>query len=179
MDRARALVAASSTAGQTITLVADTSAVQRAVGTYVASVLRDLGYITRLRTLSANVQFTYIQNSDNHVQISITQWYSDYPSAYDFLPILFGCAAFHSGTDSSINISGFCDPALDARMEQALAAGPADHDAEWAAIDRAVTDQAPAAVLFNPVYIDFTARRVQHFVYHDQFHWLVDQAWFR
>ena len=120
MGRARALIAASGTAGQTVTIVIDTSAHARAIGTYVASVLRDLGYDARLRTLSGNVQFTYIQNTDNHVQISLTTWYSDYPSAYDFLPTLFGCAAIHPGTDSSINMSGFCDPGLDAKMQAAL-----------------------------------------------------------
>ena len=178
MDRARALVAESGTAGQTITLVIDTSALARSVGTYVASVLRDLGYDARLRSLSANVQFTYIQNTDNHVQISLTTWYSDYPSAYDFLPTLFGCAAIHPGTDSSINMSGFCDPALDAQMQAALTApAPADRAARWAAVDRAVTDQAPAAVLFNPAFIDVTSRRVEHFTYHDQFHWLSGQSW--
>ncbi len=176
--QARALVAASGTAGQRITLVTDTSTIQRAIGTYVIGVLRDLGYDARLRALSGNVQFTYIQNTDNHVQISLTTWYSDYPSAFDFLAVLYGCASLHKGSDSSINMSGLCDPALDSQMAAALNTADADERSRrWAAIDRQVTDLAPAAVLFNPDYIDVTSRRVQHFTYHDQYHWLPDQSW--
>jgi peptide/nickel transport system substrate-binding protein len=169
---ARALVAASGTAGQVVTLVIDTSAVQRSLGTYLQGVLRELGYDARLRVLSGNLQFTYIQNTANHVQISLTTWYSDYPGASDFLPLLFGCAAFHPNSDSSVNFSGVCDPALDARM---ASAGVAD----WAAIDRAITDQSYYAVLFNPRYIDVVSSRVQHFFYHEQYHWLLAQSWVR
>ena len=51
------------------------------------------------------------------MQISLTPWYADYPGATDFLPMLFGCASYHPGTDGSVNFAGFCDPALDARMQ--------------------------------------------------------------
>jgi peptide/nickel transport system substrate-binding protein len=174
LARARRLVAESGTAGSRVTLVIDDSGVQRALGTYLQSVLRDLGYDARLRALSGSIQFTYIQNSANSVQISLTPWFSDYPAASDFLPLLFGCAAFQPGSDASTNISGFCDPALDAAMK---AAGT-DPEA-WARADRIVTDAAPAAVLFAPRYIDVTSARVGHFVYHEAFHWLMAEAWVR
>ena len=170
---AQALVRESGTAGTRVTLVIDTSAVMRAVGTYVLSVLQDLGYDARLRVLSGNLQFTYIQNSANHVQISLTPWYADYPGATDFLPLLFGCASYHPGSDGSINFSGLCDPALDARMQ--AVADSAD-PAGWAAIDREITDRAAFAVLFNPRYVDVTSRRVRGFFYHEQYHWLLGQA---
>ena len=170
LAQARALVAASGTAGQVVTLVIDTTAVQRALGTYVQSVLQQLGFQAKLHVLSGNVQFTYIQNTANHVQISLTPWYADYPGASDFLPVLFGCAAFHPDSDSSINIPGLCDKALDARMAAARVQ-------DWAAIDRAVTDTAAAAVLLNPRYLNVTSSRVQNFLYHPQYHWLMAQSW--
>ena len=173
MAAAQALVRESGTAGMRVTLVIDTSAVQRAIGTYVLSVLQQLGYDARLRVLSGNLQFTYIQNTDNHVQISLTPWYADYPGATDFLPLLFGCASFHAGSDSSINFAGLCDPALDARMQAVADSGD---PAGWAAIDREITDRAAYAVLFNPRYIDVTSRRVHGFFYHEQYHWLLDEA---
>ncbi len=145
----------------------------RAIGTYVLSVLQDLGYDARLRVLSGNLQFTYIQNTANHVQISLTPWYSDYPSATDFLPLLFGCASYHPGSDGSINFSGLCDPALDARMQAVADSGD---PAGWAAIDRDITDRAAYAVLFTPRYLDVTSRRVEGFFYHEQYHWLLGSA---
>ena len=165
--RARALVQESGTAGQTVTLVTDDSPSNRAIGTYLLDVLRDLGFVPRLRTLSGNVQFTYIQNTNNRVQISLTSWYADYPSAAGILSGNFGCAAFRPGSDASTNIPGFCDPALDA----ALARG------EAAAVDRAITDAAPAVVLFNPRYIDLVSARVGNVQYHEQFRWLMGQSW--
>ncbi len=176
LARAQRLVAKSGTAGQTVTLVIDDSPVARAIGTYLLDVLRDLGFVPRLRSLSSNVQFTYIQNTGNRVQASLTTWYADYPSAANFLGGIFGCAAFRPGSDASPNISGFCDPALDSRLRAALA--DADRS-ELAAIDRAITDQAPAVVLFNPRYIDFVSARVGNVGYHEQFRWLIDQSWVR
>ena len=37
--------------------------------------------------------------------------------------MLFGCASFHPGSDSSINISGFCDKEIDAQMQDGAGAG--------------------------------------------------------
>ena len=170
MAAAQALVAASGAAGTTVTLVIDNSAVQRALGTYVLDVLRQLGFDARLRVLSANLQFTFIQNTANHVQISLTTWYADYPGATDFLPTLFGCASFHPGSDNSINFPGFCDPALDRRMAEIT------DPTGWAAIDREVTDRDLYAVLFNPRYIDITSSRIRGFSYHEQYHWLLAQS---
>ena len=48
------------------------------------------------------------------------QWYQDYPAASDFLYVLFGCESFHPGSDSSINIAGFCDKKINAQMHKAL-----------------------------------------------------------
>ena len=172
---ARRLVADSGAYGQTVTLMTDDSPVARAIGTYLLDVLRDLGFVPRLRSLSSNVQFTYIQNTNNKVQISLTNWYSDYPSASTFLGGVFGCAAFQPGSDASPNISGWCDPAMDAALEAALA-DPAGAP-RIAALDRQVTDAAPAAVLFNPAYVDVVSARVRGYAYHNQFRWLIGQAW--
>ncbi len=51
------------------------------------------------------------------------QWYQDYPAASDFLYVLFGCESFHPGSDSSINIAGFCDKKINAQMHKALRLG--------------------------------------------------------
>ena len=173
LEAARRLVADSGRAGAAVTLVTDDSPVAVAIGTYLLDVLADLGLRPRLQSLSGNVQFTFIQNTANGVQASLTSWYADFPSAANILAGNFGCAAFRPGSDSSTNIPGFCDPALDARLDAALLAG------DWpgvAAVDRAVTDAAPAVVLFAPRYIDVTSRRVDGFVYHETFRWLFQLA---
>lgn len=180
MARARQLVKESGTAGQKVTLIARDTAVDKQLGTYLQSVLNDLGYPTTLKLLSDTVQFTYIQNTSNKVQISLTTWYQDYPAPSNFLNVLFSCASFRPGSDSSINISGLCDKGIDADMAQAMSTGITDPQAAaamWAAIDRKVTDSAASAVLFNPNILDFTSKRLGNYTFSGQFYFLFNLAW--
>jgi peptide/nickel transport system substrate-binding protein len=180
LAKAKQLVKESGTAGQKVAVVAGDDAVAKAVGTYMQSVLNQIGYKATLKVLSNNIQFNYIQNTKNKVQISVTQWYQDYPAASDFLNVLWGCGSFHPGSDTSINISGFCDKAIQAQMDKAEALGATDSAGAnklWAQIDKKVTDQAPTAILFNPKNIDFVSKRVGNFTFSAQYYFLVDQAW--
>ena len=90
------------------------------MGVYVQSVLNSIGYKASVKAISGNIQFTYIQNTNNKVQISVTQWYQDYPAPSDFLYVLLGCASFHPGSDTSVNMAGYCNKPIDNMMKKAL-----------------------------------------------------------
>jgi len=180
MDKARALVKASGTAGQKVTVVSDDSVSSRAVGTYLQSVLSDLGYDAALQSISGDIQFTYIQNSNNKVQISVSQWYQDYPAPSNFLHVLFGCDSFTPGSDSSVNMSGFCDKPLDNRMKAAMQLAVSNPEAavlEWQKIDRDTMQLAPAVPLFTPKNVDLVSQRLGNYQFSLQFHWLFGSAW--
>ncbi len=180
MAKARQLIEESGTKGQKVTLIGDDKAVPKGIATYMQGVLRDLGYDASLKLVSHNIQFTYIQNTGNNVQISVTDWYADYPAPSDFLNVLYGCGSFHPGSDSSINIAGWCDKKVDGDMQQALKTAvtdPAAADKMWSAIDREITDAAPAAALFQPKRVDVTSKRFGNFMFTDTYHMLLSQAW--
>jgi len=180
LAKAKQLVKASGTAGQKVTVISPDDEVQKAVAVYLQSVLNQIGYKAKVKPISGNIAFTYVQNTKNKVQINVQQWYQDYPAASDFLNILFGCDSFHPGSDSSINIAGFCDKKINAQMQKALKLEQTDFpgaDALWSKIDRQVTDASPMATLFTPRHIDFLSKRVGNFVFSKQFYWLVDQSW--
>src|SRR3954453_17710999 len=180
MAEAKQLMQQSGTIGQEVTIIVQDVTADRDIGVYLQSVLNDLGFKASIKAISANIQFTYIQNTKNKVQISIIQWYQDYPAASDFLYELFGCASFHEGSDSSINISGFCDQAIDQRMQEAMARAATDEAAAnklWAGIDRTVTDAAPAAIMFTPKDLDFVSSRLGNFQFNSQFDWMMAQSW--
>lgn len=180
MEKAKQLVEESGTKGQKVTIIAEDRAVSKSIGVYLQSVLNELGYQAEVKPISANIQFTYIQNTNNKVQMSITQWYQDYPAASDFLYVLFGCESFHEGSDSSVNISGFCDKEINDKMKKALELGVEDQAAAnkmWAEIDKAVTDKAPATGLFTPKHLDFVSKRVGNFQFNSQYYWMVTQSW--
>jgi peptide/nickel transport system substrate-binding protein len=180
LEKARALVQESGTAGQPVTIIAEDTAISRALGTYMQSVLNNLGYKAEMKALSTDVQWQYISNSSNKMQMGITAWYQDYPAASDFLYVLLSCASFHPGSDASPNVSGLCDKDLDAKMQSAMATAitdPKKANAIWAEVDKDATDQAPWAVFFNPKHVDFVSKRVGNFMFNPQFYWIPYLSW--
>jgi peptide/nickel transport system substrate-binding protein len=178
--KAKQLVNESGQKGAKVVVISANDEVQKAVGVYLASVLNEIGFKATAKAISGNIAFTYPQNTKNHVQINVQQWYQDYPAASDFLYVLFGCESFHPGSDSSINFSGFCNKPINALMHKALNLAVTNEPAAnvlWTKVDKEVTDQAPMATLFNPKHLDFVSKRVGNFVFSDQFYWLVDQSW--
>ncbi len=180
MEKAKQLVEESGTKGQKVSIVVEDKAVAKSIGVYLQSVLTEIGYVADVKPISPNIQFTYIQNTNNKVQLSVTQWYQDYPAASDFLNILFGCASFTPGSDSSINIAGYCNKEVDAKMQAALALGVTDQEGAnklWAEVDKAVTDDSAAAALFTPKHLDFVSKRLGNFQFNSQYYWMVTQSW--
>jgi peptide/nickel transport system substrate-binding protein len=180
IERAKQLVQQSGTAGQPVAVVVQEDEVNKAIGEYVQSLLNQIGYKATLKPLSANIQFTYIQNTKNKVQVALTSWYQDYPAASDFLNVLLSCASFHPGSDSSVNIAGFCDKDIDAQMQDALQTeqiGMPTANRKWGQIDQAVMQKSPLVPLFNPKYVDFVSAKVGNYQFSKQFYMLVSQLW--
>jgi peptide/nickel transport system substrate-binding protein len=176
--KARALMEQSGEIGAAVTIVTDTTDVSLGIGAYLQDVLNRLGFRASVRALPPDIQFRYIENAKNHVQMSVTQWYQDYPAPADFLQTLFSCGAVEA--DTSPNISRFCDRKIEADMQKARATAVVDPQAAarmWAVIDREVTDAAPVAVLFTPNHVDFVSARVGNFIFSAQYHWIPSQSW--
>jgi len=180
LAKAKQLVKESGTAGQKVTVVSADDEVNKAMAVYIQSVLNSIGYKAKVKPISANIAFVYPQNTKNKVQINVQQWYQDYPTASDFLYVLFGCESFHPGSDSSVNMAGFCDKKINAKMHQALNVAVTNEqkaNTMWTQIDRLVTDKAPMVTLFNPKHIDVVSKRVGNFTFSKQFYWLVAKSW--
>jgi peptide/nickel transport system substrate-binding protein len=180
LARAKQLMAESGMIGQKVTIISNDEAVDRSIGVYMQSLLNSLGFHATSKAISANIQFTYIQNTNNKVQAAVTNWEADYPAPSDFLHVLFSCANFHPGSDASINIAGYCDETTEKMMDDALATAVADPAAaapKWAAIDKRVTDAAPIATLFQRSRIDLLSSRVGNYVWSDVYNMLFSQAW--
>ena len=181
LKKAKALVKSSGTFGEKVAVVAQNDPVDEAVGQYVQGVLNSIGYKATLKPLSQNIEFNYIQNTNNKVQISVTQWFQDYPAASDFLKVLLSCANFHKGTDNSINIAGMCVPSIDTMMAQAEKLELTNATAAnklWGQIDTLIMKtQAPWVPLFNPKLVDFIGKNVGNYTFSLEFYMYVDQLW--
>ncbi|MDX6522416.1 MAG: peptide/nickel transport system substrate-binding protein [Gaiellales bacterium] len=175
LAKAKQLVAESGTKGAKVSVVGTTDEVGKAIAQQMVNDLNAIGYKASAKLLAGGIQYGYIQNSDNNVQVGYSQWYQDYPAASDFLNVLFGCPGFHPHSDASPNISGFCDKTIQAEMDAALTLGETDPTAaneQWAKIDAEVTDQAPMVQLFNPKLIDFVSKRVKGYAWSPQWYML-------
>jgi peptide/nickel transport system substrate-binding protein len=179
MAKAQQLINASGTKGATVKVNTDTIDVDKAYGLYFVGLLNKLGYKAQLQALSPDIQYPYCQNSKNKIQFCYSSWYQDYPAASDFLNILLGCSSFVPNSNASPNIAEFCNQPIQAQMNAALQQGvtdPSGANTKWAAVDKAVTDQAPWVSMFNPKYLNFVSKRVKGFQFSPQWYFLIDQA---
>ncbi|MFF3665049.1 ABC transporter substrate-binding protein [Microtetraspora malaysiensis] len=180
LAKAKDLVQKSGTSGQEVSVVVSDDDVSKQIGEYVRSTLEQIGYQAKLKVISTNIHFTYIQNTKNKVQLSVSQWYADYPAASNFINVLLSCASFREGSDASINISGFCDKDVDAKIAEAMKLDQSDPAAAgkvWGELDRELMKRGPIVPLFNPKQIDFVSKNVGNYQFHAQFHALLDQMW--
>jgi peptide/nickel transport system substrate-binding protein len=182
LAKAKQLVAASHTAGQRVAVITTPDDTTKNISLYFVSLLDKLGYRASLKTLSSSVEYSYVQNSQNKPQISLSYWSPDYNAASNFLSVSVGCAGFTAGSTASPNLSEFCDPAiqkLTARALRVQTTNPSAANPLWAAIDKAVTDQAPEVPLFVAGKLDFVAKRVGNYQFNPSVtgRFMIDQAW--
>jgi peptide/nickel transport system substrate-binding protein len=182
MERAKQLVEQSGTRGQHITLIISNRAAEQAMGAYLQSMLTELGYKTSLKAITNDIQFNYIQNTNNRVQIALTDWYADYAKPSDFIYDLFSCTSFHPGSDASINITGLCDPGIEALMDRAGVVSVTDRARGaqlWADAGRAIQALAPTAPLIQIDRVNVVSKRLGNFFTTDLYHLLFSQVWVR
>lgn len=179
MTKAKQLMAASHTKGQTVKVNTTNDPVGKGLGLYFVGLLNSLGYKAQLQAMSPAIQYPYAQNSKNKPQFAWSSWYQDYPAASDFLNILLGCPSFHPDSNASPNIAEFCNQKIQSEMNRALTLGitnPEAANALWAKVDHDTTDQAPWVSMFNPKLIDFVSSRITNHVFSPQWYFLLDEA---
>lgn len=180
LQKARQLVAASGTKGARVKVTTQNTDVEKSWGLYFVGLLNSLGYKASLQALSSDIEYPYVQNSQNHPQFAYSDWYQDYPAASDFINILLGCESFHPGSNSSPNIAEFCDrKTIQPEIQQALKLGVTDPNAAnqlWAKIDHQLVDQAVWVPFLNKKYLNFVSKRVKGFQFSPQWYWLIDQS---
>jgi len=179
MQKAQQLVNESGTKGMAVKVNTTNIDPPKSYGLYFVGLLNKLGYKASLQPLSSSIQYPYVQNSKNKVQMGYSDWFQDYPAASDFLVILLGCGSFHPNSNSSPNIAAFCNKGIQAKMDQAGQTGITDPTAanqQWAQVDKEVTDQAPWVAMMNQKYVNFVSKRVKGFIFSPQWYFLLDQA---
>lgn len=182
LAKARALVAASGTAGMRVEVVGLKGLVPLSAARYFVSLLRQLGYRSSLQRVFPGwgEYVAYVADSRNRVQLGTAGWKADTLAASNFLQPLFTCASFVPKSPANLNLFQYCDPGLDAKMKKAAAlqaSDPVRANELWAKVDRALVDQAVAVPWGNPRNVVLVSERVGNYQSHPLWGTLFDQLW--
>ena len=185
LTKARRLIAASGTKGQTVTFHGGKGFIDKNPATpYFLSVLRTLGYKTRLVLVSPKKFPALYGDARSRWQAIPFGWVADYPAASAFFLPVLTCASFKPASrGGNQNFSEFCDRRVDAEIARAVSLHATDPQAAalvWAKVDRDIVDQAPWVPYANPRTVEFVSRRVGNYVYSLFLSSaLLDQLWVR
>jgi YVTN family beta-propeller protein len=188
MAKARALIAASGTRGDKITIFSSPSLIPGpdfdSVGRYIVSLLDRLGYRAKLKWLAANETAYNPFDSRQKIQDWLGVDWGFAPTASELIgPAWTSCQSFvPDSAPKNGNLPELCDPRLDTIEHSALAAqstNPADATALWAKADRRLTNDAAYLTLATPSTVDFVSDRVGNYQYNPQLGVLLDQLWVR
>ncbi|MGH2794178.1 MAG: ABC transporter substrate-binding protein, partial [Actinomycetota bacterium] len=188
IEKGRQLVAASGTAGQSVTVWiagGDSTGAEfrRRVAPAVADALRAIGYRASIREIPGELDgyFTAIEAKDNRRQILLTGWITDYPGpANFFLPMTTCLNTLESLAQQDLAFTRYCDPEIDKLTVQALDAQEEDPAAAaklWAEVDRRITAAAPFVNWGNLRNPYFVSRRVGNVQGHPAYLSLLSQMW--
>jgi peptide/nickel transport system substrate-binding protein len=179
LARARALVQASGTAGDKVTVwVPYWTNYSAEAGRYAAAVLTSIGYHATFR---APAHLDPGAAEDRlHVQAMFSGWSPDYPTDAGFLVAPLSCAT--TNADFGGNFSEFCDPAIDREMAQAEDLDESDPAAAarlWEKVDRDITNAATWLSFASGQDIELISKRVGNYQYNPAIGTLLSQLWVR
>lgn len=179
LAKAKALVAASHTAGDKVSVYTETVEPVKSIGEYIQSVMTQLGYKTSLKALAHGPYFITAADSRNNVNTGWGDWFPDYPVASNFITILLSCDTLRLKSTSNENASLFCNQAIQKKIDAAVSteatSGVAAATSQWNAIDKMITDQTPLVTLFNSKNVYFVSKRLGNFENSTQWTTLLDQ----
>ena len=178
------LVRTSGTRGARVVLVVpqndeapDHSRAERMAGRRVVAMLDRLGYRASLRALPLFPDyFDVTDDPTSDWNVVLNGWVPDYPAPSQLLATLASC----DPDLKPYNVTGYCDPKIEAAIAAALeqqVTDPAGASDAWAAIDRKVVDAAAYIPFGNNLRQDFVSRRVGNILVNPVTGPLVAQMW--
>ena len=182
MAKARRLAKDSHTTNVPVTVWILGDFASLALGSHLVRLLKDLGYRAHQRTVPAWRFFTAAGNSSRKIQIGLSGWGADFPTASNFFLPLLSCRSFYQNPASTGNLAEFCDPHADQLASRAQAAqltDPATARSLWAQVDRTVTDQAPWVPILSQGSTTFVSARTANYQESPIYGPLLDQMWVR
>ena len=174
LAKAKELVRLSRTRGMAVTIRG--TAEDHELNSYVATVLRQLGYTVKLREVSPTLDSGLLR-ALRHVQItSAPGWIADYPAGSTFYDAVFSCKT------AVVGAGWYCNPQVEraaAEANRTRVSDPAKASSLWTEVDRLITDGAPVVALGNATSTTLISRRVGNYQSSSLVGPLLSQMWVR
>jgi len=158
LAKAKELVRLSRTRGMAVTIRG--TAEDHELNSYVATVLRQLGYTVKLREVSPTLDSGLLR-ALRRVQItSAPGWIADYPAGSTFYDAVFSCKT------AVVGAGWYCNPQVEraaAEANRTRVSDPAKASSLWTEVDRLITDGAPVVALGNATSTTLISRRVGNY----------------
>jgi len=177
VDRARELVRQAHAVDEPVTVAAardDHPSVD--LMKYVTAVLDQIGLRAELEVLPSDDFYGDAfspPGSPRHPGAFSYYWFNGYPGAWEFVYPQYGCGA-------NFNVTGFCSPAIDRRIEDARSlqiTDPGSSNRAWSEIEHDLVDAAALVPLANPISTFVVSERAGNVQINPQFGLLLSQIW--
>jgi peptide/nickel transport system substrate-binding protein len=155
LKKAKQLVAASGDKGMAVTVWNHDRGTDPKASAYLVSVLNSIGFKAKEKIINSAVYWTTVGNQATKAQIGFADWFQDYPHPLDWMDVLLNGNRITQTHNN--NYSNFDDSAVNAKIES-LKKQPtltSSVNAQWAALDQQVMQQAPWAPFMNRQFTDF------------------------
>jgi peptide/nickel transport system substrate-binding protein len=157
--KAKQLVKASGTAGQTVTVWANNKDPRPAIAEYLRDVMTQIGYKAKTKILDQQVYFATIGDKKTKAQAGFTDWFQDFPHPADFFEPNLSKKALQG--NPTFNFQFKSDPVLDKGLAELNPESDPSKVADgWAAIDRNTIEKAHATVYGNELSTSFFSDRM-------------------
>jgi len=127
---------------------------------YLQDVLKSIGLNAKLKIIDAAVYWTTIGNQKTKAQIGFADWFQDYPHPLDWFDVLLNGTRI---TDThNNNYSDFDNASVNSKIAELKTKTDLNDavNAQWAALDKQVMEQAAWAPYVNRQFTDFFSKDV-------------------
>jgi peptide/nickel transport system substrate-binding protein len=155
LKKAKQLVAASGDKGMSVTVWNHDRGTDPKATAYLVSVLNSIGFKAKEKIINSAVYWTTVGNQATKAQIGFADWFQDYPHPLDWFDVLLNGDRITQTHNN--NYSNFDDSAVNSNIEslkkQPTMTSPVN--AQWAALDQQIMQQAPWVPFMNRQFTDF------------------------
>jgi peptide/nickel transport system substrate-binding protein len=160
LEKAKAMVQQSGTAGQSITVWGEQRAPRTQYVEYYADLLNKLGYKATPKLISDTTYFPTIGNAKTMPQTGFADWIQDFPNPVDFYLLLTTSSTQPVNNENFGNVS---DPTIDSTVKKLEPTPTPDLDSvadQWKTLDEYVAKKAYVTVYGSEAVPKFFSDRI-------------------